>query len=48
MTDTPSQRVCERCGQKIPFGAKLAATEDGKLLCLACRIRAAQERGLRH
>jgi hypothetical protein len=43
----PAQRVCGRCGQKIPAGAKLAATEDGQLLCLACRIRAAQERSVR-
>jgi hypothetical protein len=40
----PEQRICDRCGQKIPPSAKLAATEDGQLLCLACRIRAAQER----
>jgi hypothetical protein len=35
----PPQRVCDRCGQKIPPSAKLAATKDGKLLCLACRIK---------
>ena len=44
----PAQRVCERCGQKIPATAKLAATEEGRLLCLGCRIRAAQDRGLKH
>ena len=44
----PEQRVCARCGQKIPPKAMLVASEGGHLLCLACQIKAGQERGLRH
>ena len=41
------QRHCDACGQIIPKMAKLAARENGRDLCLACRIRETQiARGL--
>jgi len=43
------QRICDKCGQKIPSMSKLATRENGRDLCLACQIREAQdEKGLRH
>jgi len=43
------QRICDRCGLKIPSMSKLATHENGRDLCLACQIREAQEeKGLRH
>lgn len=48
MSEPAAPKVCARCGQKIPSKSKLSAVEEGQLLCLACQIRAAQDRGLRH
>jgi len=47
------QRICDRCGLKIPSMSKLATRSGvdgaGRDLCLACQIREAQEeKGLRH
>jgi len=42
-------RYCDSCGQVIPKMSKLASTEGGQDLCLACKIRKAQiEKGLHH
>jgi hypothetical protein len=43
------ERICDGCGQKIPKMSKLATSEGGRDLCLACSIRQAQDlKGLRH
>ena len=42
-------RYCDLCGRPIPKQAKLATSEKGKDMCLACQIRDAQvNKGLRH
>lgn len=42
-------RYCDGCGQKLMKAAKLVSTEGGKDLCLSCRIREAQDKGvIRH
>jgi hypothetical protein len=43
------QPRCDACGQPIPPLAKLAASVDRRLLCLACTIRQSQlTKGLKH
>jgi len=42
-------RYCDSCGQVIPKMSKLASKVGSQDLCLACKIRKAQdEKGLRH
>ncbi len=41
-------RYCDGCGQKLLKTAKLVSTEGGKDLCLSCRIRESQDKGIRH
>jgi hypothetical protein len=41
-------RYCDGYGQKLMKTAKLVSNEGGKELCLSCRMREAQEKGIRH